>query len=115
MKAALTAVVFLVLASVGSAATSGLRGVVPRGPTRPVCIEGQPCSAPAANLKLTFKGRLVARTTTTDGQGRYRITLAAGTYAVVIAGAHFGYQPRTVVVPAGRVGVRNIAIDTGIR
>jgi hypothetical protein len=115
MKALATAAAFLFLATAGSAATSGLRGVVMRGPTQPVCVAGRTCSAPAANVKITFRRGSVVRTVTTDGQGRYRISLAPGTQSVSIAGTRFGFQPRTVVVPAGRVGVRNFSIDTGIR
>jgi hypothetical protein len=115
MRAAVLTVVFLALATAGSAATSGLRGVVMRGPTRPVCIAERPCSAPAVGVRLTFRHAGVARTVTTDAHGRYSIGLAPGTQSVAIAGAQFGYAPRTVLVPAGRVAVRNFSIDTGIR
>ena len=98
-----------------TATSGGLRGLVTRGPITPVCREGVPCSAPAKNVRLTFARGPVSRSVTTGVDGRYRIALAAGAYTVKIAGARFGYAPRSVVVPAGRVVVRNIAIDTGIR
>jgi hypothetical protein len=57
----------------------------------------------------------VTRSVTTNALGRYRVSLAPGTWEIRIAGARFGYRPRTAVVPSGSVAVRNIQIDTGIR
>jgi hypothetical protein len=105
----------LALSAAAGVAVTGLRGLVTRGPITPVCREGVPCSAPAKNVRLTFARGAVSRSVTTGLDGRYRVALAAGTYTVKIAGARFGYAPRSVVVLAGRVVVRNIAIDTGIR
>ena len=105
----------LVLAGSASAMTSGLRGVVTRGPTKPVCVVDLPCSAPAKNVVVTFTRGSSSRSVTTDANGRYRIALAPGSWKIVIAYARFGYRPRSAVVPVGRVAVRNIAIDTGIR
>lgn len=93
----------------------GLRGRVTRSPVTPVCQVGGPCSAPAKHLKLTFTRRGFARSATTGDEGRYRVMLPAGTYAVKIATARFGYSPRTAIVRAGRVAVRNFTVDTGIR
>ena len=42
--------VLLALAIIGS----GLHGVVTRGPTRPVCEIGVPCSQPAVGAVLVF-------------------------------------------------------------
>jgi hypothetical protein len=108
-------VLVLILAGSASATTSGLRGVVTRGPTKPVCVAELPCSAPAKHASITFTRGSSSRTVTTDANGHYRIALAPGSWKIVIAGARFGYRPRTAVVPAGIVAVRNIAIDTGIR
>ena len=101
-----------VLASAGS---SGLRGVVTRGPTQPVCMVGRPCTKPAANVTLTFTRGGVPHRVVSTKTGIYRIALRPGTYRLTIAGARFGYMPHTVVVPAGRLVVRNVSIDTGIR
>jgi hypothetical protein len=105
----------LVLASPAGAATSGLRGMVTKGPITPVCVAGVPCSAPAKNIVLTFTRGTSRRSVRTDATGRYRLALAAGSWRISIAGSRFGFRPRSAVVPVGRVGVENIAIDTGIR
>src|SRR5438105_14087386 len=80
--AALAAAV--VVSSAGAAtSSSGLRGLVMRGPIAPVCVAGQPCSEPAKNVTLVFSrnGQIVRRTKTND-QGRYRVALAPGLYVV---------------------------------
>jgi hypothetical protein len=105
----------LALATPAFAATSGLRGVVMRGPVTPVCRAELPCSAPAKDVKLTFTRLGRSWRTTTDDHGRYRIVLKAGTYVVRIS----TQLPRTtswrVVVPHGRVAVHDFHVDTGIR
>ena len=97
---------------------SGLRGVVLRGPTQPVCWEGVPCDAPAANLVLRFSqaGRVVARTTT-GPKGGYRVLLAPGRYAVATERRTIGVglTPRVAVVPRGRIARVDFHLDTGIR
>ena len=97
------------------AGTSGVRGIVTRGPTQPVCMVGAPCSKPAANVTLTFTRGGVAHRVVSAKTGAYRIVLRPGTYRLTIAGARFGYTPHTVVVPVGRFAVRDVSIDTGIR
>ncbi|MCP9485922.1 MAG: carboxypeptidase-like regulatory domain-containing protein [Gaiellaceae bacterium MAG52_C11] len=97
---------------------SGLRGVVMRGPTSPVCRDDEPCEAPAANVALVFKreGRIVARTT--SGQkGGYRIALKPGRYLVTTARRTIGagLTPRTVVVPRERFARVDLHLDTGIQ
>ena len=103
------------IALVLATGTSGLRGVVTKGPTQPVCMVGRPCSKPAANVTLTFTRGGVAHRVVSSMTGAYRIALRPGTYRLTVAGARFGYTPHTVVVPAGRFAVRNVSIDTGIR
>ena len=94
---------------------SGLRGVVTKGPTTPVCRAETPCSAPAPHVALVFVRGGITRRVTTGNDGRYRVTLIPGTYQVRIPGARFGSMPRTAVVPAGRIAVEDFSIDTGIR
>ena len=101
-----------------SPSRSGLRGLVTLSPTRPVCIEGQPCSKPAAHVLLVFRrdGTVVARVTT-GAEGWYRVLLPPGTYAIVapryVRGS--GVTPRTVRVRAGRIVRVDLEIDTGIQ
>ena len=111
----IASVLLVPAASAGAVSTSGLRGLVLKGPTKPVCMAGMPCSAPAPGVVITFTRRASRRSVKTDANGRYRIALAPGTWTISIAGARFGYRPATAVVPRGRIGVRNIEIDTGIR
>jgi hypothetical protein len=101
----------------GSSAPSGLRGLVVLSPTRPVCIEGQPCSKPARDVLLVFRreSRIVKRATT-RADGTYRVVLSPGRY-VVSAPAYrhgSGVTPRVVWVLRGYRRV-NLEIDTGLQ
>jgi hypothetical protein len=113
----------LVLASAAagigqSASVSGLRGVVMRGPTKPVCIEGEPCEAPAAGLTLRFSraGAIIAQVKTGPAGG-YSVRLRAGVYAVTTQNARSLSQltPRRVLVPVGRMARVDFHLDTGIQ
>ena len=100
-------------------AVGGLHGVVVRGPTRPVCMVGMPCSAPVAGAVLAFArdGRVAARVRT-DGRGRYSVRLGSGVYAVLVTPQPrigTGIQPRTVRVRAGIDALQSFVVDTGIR
>ena len=102
-----------------AAESSGLRGVVMRGPVTPVCMVGQPCDEPAANVRLVFlrNGKAVARVRT-GRDGRYRLALAPGVYRVRTAVRPTigrGIEPQTVRVPRGRYARVDFSIDTGIR
>jgi hypothetical protein len=106
-------------AAVGeSASVSGLRGVVMRGPTKPVCIEGEPCEAPAAGLTLRFSraGAIIAQVKTGPAGG-YSVRLRAGVYAVTTQNARSLSQltPRRVLVPVGRMARVDFHLDTGIQ
>jgi hypothetical protein len=98
--------------------TSGLRGVVTRGPTQPVCRVNEPCEEPAAGVVLRFKqgSRLVARVKT-GSAGGYRVMLRPGRYAVSTPNSRpsMGLSPRLVRVPTGRVARVNFHVDTGIQ
>jgi hypothetical protein len=113
----------LVLAGAAGATTtatsSGLRGLVTRGPITPVCVAEQPCSEPAPNITLLFSrnGRVVARAVT-NGLGRYRVRLPAGLYSVRRPGdatVGRGLEPDHARVRAGRFIRVDFSIDTGIR
>jgi hypothetical protein len=110
-----------VAVSAAGAATSpsGLRGMVTRGPITPVCAAEVPCDGPAKNVTLVFSryGRVVRRATTND-QGRYRVRLAPGLYAVrlqVKQQIGRGLQPERARVAPSRFRRVDFSIDTGIR
>ena len=101
------------------AARAGLYGTVVIYPATPVCRVGVPCSRPAEGVTLVFSrhGRVVTTTRTGKG-GRYRISLAAGRYAVrVRAKSHLGtgLHPAAATVPRGRFARLNFSYDVGIR
>ena len=110
------------LAVAGPAASTtgsaGLRGVVMRGPTSPVCRVDEPCEEPAANVVLVFSqaGHVVARTKT-GPLGGYRITLKRGRYLVATARRTIGVglTPRAVVVPRAQFARVDFHLDTGIQ
>lgn len=86
-----------------------------RGPTQPVCEAESPCTAPAPGVSLTFVSGSVSRHVETGARGTYSMRLAPGRYTVRVAGARFGYSPRSVTVSPGRMSTADIVIDTGIR
>jgi len=119
-RIAAAALCILSVAAVPAEATaaSGLRGVVLRGPITPVCRIGERCDAPAAHVTLVFSGagRVVARTRT-GADGRFRVALRPGRYAVRTTRVGFErtVTPARVGVPTGRYARVTFRIDTGIR
>jgi hypothetical protein len=124
MRVVALAVAALALGSTlaGAATTprlsSGLKGVVMRGPTKPVCRDTEPCEEPAVGVVLHFRqsGRIVARVKT-GAAGRYTLRLRRGSYAVTTPtrGPGRGLTPRTVRVPGGRLARVDFHLDTGIQ
>jgi len=120
--AAFTLAAFALAAALAGAATpvgttSGLRGVVMRGPTAPVCRDGDPCEEPAAGILLRFSraGSVVARVRT-GASGAYRLRLRPGRYAVTTPHhVGTGLTPRLVRVPVGRIARVNFHLDTGLQ
>jgi len=102
----------------GSRISSGLHGVVMRGPIKPVCREGEPCEVPAKGLSLQFRrdGRVRAQVKTTR-TGRYLVRLRPGRYGVTSPGLRPWQQlsPKVVRVPRGRVGRVDLHLDTGLQ
>ncbi len=90
-----------------------LWGSVSIGPITPVCRVGTPCSGPAKQATLTFSRPSRVVTTKTDSAGRYRLTLAVGTWSVR-TNVGMRITPMTVVVRAG-THRENFAVDTGLR
>ena len=96
---------------------SGLRGLVLREPTAPVCRD-DPCEEPAPGVVLRFTraGKVVAEVKTTSA-GRYSVRLRAGSYGVKAPGRRVGtgLRPRIVQVPRGRIARVDFHLDTGIQ
>jgi len=124
MKVVVTALslALVIVAGAGAQATgvsSGLRGVVMRGPIAPMCVAEEPCTAPAKNVTLLFSrnDRIVGRAVT-DSAGRYRLRLPAGVYSVRRpgpVGIGRGIEPNQARVYARRFVRVDFSIDTGIR
>lgn len=116
--ASVATVTFALAATAAGTTRSGLYGAVTRGPTQPVCRVGEPCDEPAAGATLVFfrHGRRIARIRAND-QGRYRVTLRPGRYAVRTTAQSIGrgVDPSLVTVSRGRYTRVNFSIDTGIR
>ena len=72
-----------------------------------------PCSGPAAHTRLVFSRGASSVATSTDGAGRYRVSLATGRWSVR-ASRGMRISPATVLVGTSPARVR-FAIDTGIR
>ena len=95
---------------------SGLKGVVHVGPTTPVCMVGQPCSAPVqTTLVFTRRGRHVS--IPTDADGNYRALLVPGIYDVATKPkiGFGGLRPARVKVRSDHVDHLDFFADTGIR
>ena len=118
-RIALLAFVLAVAPAGAATVSSGLRGIVTRGPISPVCVAEQPCDAPAKHATLLFsRNGSVVRRATTDMEGRYRIQLPPGLYHVSRSvGSHIGggLEPDQARVRPGRFIRVNFSIDTGIR
>lgn len=99
---------------------SGLRGVVMRGPIKPVCDVSDPCEEPAPGIWLRFKrdGVVVARVRT-GSAGGYRVKLRPGRYGVTTPlptrRPGVGLTPAVVRVPKGRVARVDFHLDTGLQ
>ncbi len=101
------------------APSTGLSGVVRRGPTQPVCVEGSPCDEPfAARFTVLLDGRSVA-SFRSDAAGRFRVALPPDDYRVVPAPDAPLLAPSSQGkdVTVGRDGFTEVALDfdTGIR
>ena len=108
-----------VIASAAPATTlsSGLYGVVHKGPIMPVCRNDVPCDAPAQVTLLFMRGTNVVARGRSAADGRYRIAIPPGYYAVKTQPKiGFGViRPLNVHVRAGHFDRLNFFVDTGIR
>jgi hypothetical protein len=96
---------------------SGLLGTVTVSPGTPTCKPGTSCGRLAAGVTLSFvHGGLTVRART-DSHGRYRITLPAGRWDVMVIAGRKGtpLKPSAATVPRGTYAKRNFTYDSGIR
>lgn len=99
--------------------TTGLTGVVVRGPVTPVCHVDMACDAPfAATFSVDRNGRSVAAFRS-DAQGRFTVYLAPGAYTIVPGADAPILFPQSQtksaeVLSSGLTTVR-LEFDTGIR
>lgn len=96
---------------------SGLLGTVTVSPGTPTCKPGTSCGRPAAGVMLSFvHGGLTVRART-DKHGRYRITLPAGRWDVMVLAGRKAtpLKPSAATVTSGTYAKRNFTYDSGIR
>jgi hypothetical protein len=124
MRIVLTAVVAATAACASAAtspsATTGLTGVVTRGPVTPVCRIDVPCDAPfSATFSVERSGRRVTQFES-DAAGQFTVVLAPGVYTIVPAADAPIISPTTqgksvTVADNGMLTVVRLTFDTGIR
>ena len=98
--------------------SSGVQGVLYRGPIAPVCRQGAACDAPAPGLTLVFTRAGQAFRVRTGMAGRFSRALEPGIYLVRVAqppAIGSGLAPRSVRVPVGGWARVRLTLDTGIR
>ena len=100
-------------------ATTGLTGVVTRGPTTPVCQVQTPCDAPfSATFTVEQNGRRITDFRS-DANGRFTVMLPTGVYRIVPGADAPIISPQSQaksaeVLPGGLTEIR-LDFDTGIR
>jgi hypothetical protein len=106
--------------STAPSSSTGLTGVVVRGPVTPVCRVDVPCDAPfSATFSVERSGRRVMQFQS-DAAGQFTVFLAPGTYTVVpnsdapIISPSSQMKPVTVA-DNGMLTVVRLMFDTGIR
>ncbi|HEU5256836.1 MAG TPA: hypothetical protein VFU28_12645 [Vicinamibacterales bacterium] len=100
--------------------TTGLTGVMMRGPVTPVCRVDVPCDAPfSATFNVERNGRRVTQFQS-DATGQFTVLLAPGAYIVVpntdapvISPA--SQMKSVTVADNGMLTVVRLTFDTGIR
>ena len=99
--------------------TTGLTGIVVRGPVTPVCMVNVPCSAPFSATFTVNRGSSTVTSFQSDDQGHFTVMLYPGTYAVVPAVdaplMNPSSQIKTVTVGATGLTTVELEFDTGIR
>jgi hypothetical protein len=120
LAAALTALPGCASAGSSPSPTTGLTGVVMRGPVTPVCRVDVPCDAPfGATFMVEQDGRRVAQFQS-DAAGQFTVYLRPGAY-VIVPGADApiitaaAQRKSVTVADNGMLTVVRLMFDTGIR
>ena len=107
-------------ASTAPSATTGLTGIVTRGPITPVCRVDVPCDASfSATFNVERAGRRVAQFQS-DASGQFTVFLPPGGYNVVPNAdapilAPTAQTKSVTVADTGTLTVVRLTFDTGIR
>ena len=123
-RAAVAGVVVLALVACGGGepgaptAASGVRGRVTAGPTCPVERKDQPC--PPRPVRATVDARSpdgrVVRSTRSDADGTFHLSLPAGRYRLAVVTAALPRCPETAIrVPPRQTVTIDVTCDAGIR
>ena len=100
--------------------TTGLTGIIMRGPVTPVCRAEVPCDAPfSGTFSVNKDDRRVAQFQS-DASGQFTVLLAPGGYTVVPNADAPILSPtaqakQVTVADNGMLTVVRLAFDTGIR
>lgn len=122
-RAIWTAISIGMMAACSSTAPSpstGLTGVVVRGPVTPVCRIDVPCDAPfSAGFTVQKSGQRVAQFQS-DAAGQFTVFLAPGAYTIVAGADAPIISPSSQAKPVtvadnGMLTVVRLTFDTGIR
>jgi hypothetical protein len=96
----------------------GAQGRVVIDPAQPVCMLGQPCTAPDAGEVLAFwRGSHRVASTRTDAGGRFRLSLGPGLYRVTLPHrrSRVALAPQLIRVPQAGYARLTLRVDIGIR
>ncbi len=101
--------------------TSGLEGVIYKGPINPLEIIGQDNNLPFEALfhVYTLKRNQFIKSFSSNLEGRYKVLLNPGTYKIIADGTAPIMQPefqiKEVTVNFDEIIVQDLYFDTGIR
>ena len=121
LLAALAATLGGAISLAGATVSSGVQGVVLRGPVTPVCRAELPCSAPVAGALVVVRrptATVAAARGRTDTKGRFSFALAPASYVVSVTmgrATALRTHQRRVQVQSGRFTAVKFVFDTGIR
>ena len=100
-----------------TAPSTGLTGIVRRGPTAPVCVPDAPCDAPFAARFTVRQGSRAVTTFQSNSNGEFAVGLGPGDYTVTPNADAPVMAGQAMHVTVLSVGLTTVALefDTGIR